>query len=116
MPVRQLDAPCWKPCGPGEKPDDRQGPHFTAEQAAEYADPGETPVPFPSPCWTVVCDGLDGAPCGVMLEDEDEGWFVHLGSPAERPSGPGFSRWSLSADGRVRCPDCVSEARLAGRV
>ena len=109
MPVKQLEAPCWKPCAPGEKPT-QEGLHWdTKDRAAEYADPGDTVLPLAEPCWEVVCDGLPGQPCGEHLEDTGEGWTVHT-NPADAANDAGREGWEIGDDGTVNCAQCIDES------
>jgi hypothetical protein len=110
MPVKQMEQPCWKPCAPGEKPNN-DGMHWdAAERAAEYADPGETVLPFPAPCYAVICDGRPGQPCGETLEDSEEGWIVHLEDPEGAQDQAENNGWEVTSDGKVQCRDCIDEA------
>jgi hypothetical protein len=109
MPIQQREAPCWQPCAPGKKPSN-EGPHWgTAEKAAPHADPGETPQPFPSPCWVATCDGLPGIPCGMELEDDDEGWIIHAENPADLPNFASYEGWETKEDGTIQCAECVDD-------
>lgn len=110
MPVKQLETPCWKPCAPGQTPQ-HEGPHWSTEAlAAEQADPGDTVLPFPAPCWVAVCDGLPGEPCGEELENVDDGWTVHEGNPADLGNVATAEGWEAGPDGTMRCSQCRDEA------
>lgn len=110
MPVKQLETPCWKPCAPGKTPDN-EGPHWDKrEVAADYADPGDTVLPFPAPCWEVTCDGANGEPCGETLEDSEEGWIIHLTAPEDADWQVEANGWEIDAAGKVQCQDCIDEA------
>ena len=109
MTVKQLENPCWKPCAPGENPSD-EGLHWDSHDgAAEYADPGDTVLPFPAPCWVAVCDGLPGKPCGEELDNLDEGWTVHAVNSADLGNEATREGWEIGSDGTVRCHQCVDE-------
>jgi hypothetical protein len=107
MPIKQLEAPCWQPCGPAAKPDDG-GQHWaTSGGAAECADPGDTMQAFAEPCWTVACDGNPGDPCGGELESIGECWTVHALNAADLGNFAELEGWEVSKDGIFRCAECV---------
>ena len=107
MGVKQLESPCWKPCAPGEAPGSG-GRHWDRREVADdYAEPGATALPFPAPCWTVVCDGIPGEPCGETMDDEDECWIVHLESPGDAPGSAENNGWEIDSDGTVHCYQCI---------
>jgi hypothetical protein len=107
MPVKQLDNPCWQPCAAGAKPAE-DGQHWlTREDAARDADPDDTAQQFADPCWEATCDGTTGLPCGVALEDMEEGWTIHAPNAADLLGFASREGWEVAPDGTLQCAECV---------
>jgi hypothetical protein len=105
MPTKQLDHQCWILEYPTGAPEDYR--HFPSEaEARETVDDKYTESVnawrLAAPCHIAICDAPG---CGEALQNEDEGWTVHLASPADLGPAAIANGWTITADGDVACYD-----------
>lgn len=112
MATRQLDYQCWVLEYPAGAPEDHR--HFPSAAEAEGTVSGDyvghvTVWRLSAPCHVVVCDDPG---CGEELENLDDGWTIHLGSPAEARTMAAVHGWTVAADGTLACWDEPAAAEV----